>query len=452
MTMWILLYIAALLICGYAVAAPLIDRRHPDRLSFILGMTAALGCGILPLLLLWASLLGMRPGRVSILTITAVALVCVAILKWRNLTPRADKPVIPRMPKSQIAILVLCGFLILFQFMCILVLSAGVPVMEVDAWNIWGLKAKVLLAEPLSPRPEYFTDLSLSYTHLDYPLLAPMLWAGAYAMLGTVDDALGKAWLVLPMAGIVLLLYGALREVVDRGKAILLVALAIGSPAVTRWGGQGLADTTLTIFLLGAAVCMARWVREPRTADAVLVGLFAGLAVWTKLEGSILLASSILVMIVSAAINRRRIRDAIAFLIVAILIALPWWLWSRGLPHTHEDYASRLSLPAISQGLARLPQIASLVWMQLNGVSWSVPAGVFLLAVVIHWRAFRHREVKAIWIILLIQLGAYLMAYLVTPWKLAEIIPVTAARLAMQVSPLAMYLAGLHWSRRSAST
>ena len=38
-----------------------------------------------------------------------------------------------------------------------------------------------------------------------------------------------------------------------------------------------------------------------------------------------------------------------------------------------------------------------------------------------------------------------LVAYLVTPWKLNELVPITATRLVMQIAPLAMYLAGLHW-------
>jgi len=46
---------------------------------------------------------------------------------------------------------------------------------EWDAFAIWGFKAKVLTHEALRPTPAYFHDLTLSYSHLDYPLMVPFL-------------------------------------------------------------------------------------------------------------------------------------------------------------------------------------------------------------------------------------------------------------------------------------
>jgi hypothetical protein len=51
---------------------------------------------------------------------------------------------------------------------------------------------------------------------------------------------------------------------------------------------------------------------------------------------------------------------------------------------------------------------------------------------------------------LVIQLVAYLCAYLVAPWDLGLLISTTASRLLLHVAPLAALLAGMHWqtSRR----
>lgn len=448
---WLAIYLVVLLACGYAVAALLIDRSRPRRFVELAGMTAALACGVLPIQLLILSMLGIAPTRGVILVIAAIALAGIGFMKSTGRLPQIDRPIVPK-AKSFEAVILPVG-LILIAFQLGIVASASIkPVVDIDAWNIWGLKAKVLHSQPLSPRPAYFTDLSLSYTHLDYPLLVPMLWAGAYGMMNGVDDSAGKAWQTVPMVGIILLLYSALRESLDRTRAMLLTALAVGSPAIARWGGQGLADTTLAVFMLGAGVSVARWMQNRRTSDIIAAGLFAAMAAWTKLEGSIVLGSTFLVVVTATLIDRSRARSAIAFALATILVMLPWWLWSRGLPHTHENYLARLTPENISAGMQRIPELVSLLWIQLRGWGWLAALVVLLAAIAMGFRAFKERDVVAIWIILMIQLLSYFIAYLITPWDLKELIPITTMRLAIHLAPLAMYLAGRHWQAARASS
>ena len=68
----------------------------------------------------------------------------------------------------------------------IVAVALSSPLVEWDAFAIWGFKAKVLVHEALRPAPAYFHDLTLSYSHLDYPLMVPFLTAGAYAAMGTL--------------------------------------------------------------------------------------------------------------------------------------------------------------------------------------------------------------------------------------------------------------------------
>lgn len=441
---WITIYLVVLLACGYFAAGLLMDGLRPRRLIEIAGMSIALGCGVLPLMLLSLSMLGIAPSRGVILILAALALAGLGFMKSTGRLPRIDRPLVQKVKGFEPLVLPVGLILIALQI-GVVASSSLKPVVDVDAWNIWGLKAKVLYSQPLSPRPDYFTDLSLSYTHLDYPLLVPMLWAGAYGMMGTMDDAAGKLWQIVPLIGIVLLLYGALRDTLDRGRAMLLTALAIGSPAVARWGGQGLADTTLALFLLGTGICIARWIRHRVPRDLIAAALFAAFAGWTKLEGSIVLISAFLTVIVAATFNRSRIRDLIVFTIIAILMMLPWWLWSRGLPQTHENYLSRLTPENLRAGIERFPQLLSLISIQLRGWHWWIPILVLLAAAIAGFRALRERDVLAIWLILIFQLLACLVAYLITPWDLKELVPMTTMRLAMQIAPLGMYLTGRHW-------
>ena len=65
-----------------------------------------------------------------------------------------------------------------------------------------GIQGKGGGARSPVPNPDLFHDASLSYSHLDYPLMVPFLTAGASAAMGTVDDQTGK--LVSPFLDVLL--------------------------------------------------------------------------------------------------------------------------------------------------------------------------------------------------------------------------------------------------------
>jgi hypothetical protein len=75
---------------------------------------------------------------------------------------------------------------ILVMFLIVLGDSLLMPVYNGDAYAIWVLKAKVLFYEGF--RSAYFRNPNLGYSHLDYPLLIPMLISGVYSILGSEDD------------------------------------------------------------------------------------------------------------------------------------------------------------------------------------------------------------------------------------------------------------------------
>ena len=104
----------------------------------------------------------------------------------------------------------------------IVVVALSSPLSEWDAFAIWGFKAKVLTHDALRPTPAYFHDLTLSYSHLDYPLMFPFLTAGAYAAMGTVDDQTGKLVSVFLDVLIVPMVYsGAAMETAAAAGSVL---------------------------------------------------------------------------------------------------------------------------------------------------------------------------------------------------------------------------------------
>src|SRR5580698_3747439 len=183
--MWCAIYLCLLVVCGYAVAAGL--ARRASRVE-IAGLTLCMGPGIMGFCLIFFSMLGIRPAKAEIFAIAAVLVVAgITVHRFRRVK---SAPEIRSSPTPAWWLLI-CAIAIVYGIMSVANDALMYPVNEWDAFAIWQLKAKVLATYALHPRPAYFTNLSLSYSHLRYPLLVPMMSAGMHALTGPLDD-LGK--------------------------------------------------------------------------------------------------------------------------------------------------------------------------------------------------------------------------------------------------------------------
>jgi hypothetical protein len=122
-------------------------------------------------------------------------------------------------------------------------------------------------------------------------------------------------------------------------------------------------------------------------------------------------------------------------------------IWSRNLPHTHEDYGSKLLSSALVTHLPRLKEIIPAMLVQTAefhvwDLFW-IMAGVLAL---LGWRALARQYMLALWILLGLHLMSYSLAFIVTPWDLAVLMPMTMDRLLLHTVPAVILLAGWHWA------
>lgn len=443
----LILYVTVIGVCGFATAAAL---SGPDRkrLVEIIAMSATFGCGVVPIALSWLSMAGLKPSGLATAILAATGTAAIALLWKAGRLPGIATPLMPKLRHADW--LGLPAAILLAAVIAASFATALVPVFEIDAMAIWGLKAKVLYYEPLNPRPMYFSDLSLSYSHLDYPLLVPMLWAGAYGAMGGVDDHLGRVVLMVPVVALAALLYARLREAINRSRSALLTALSVGLPVVLHSNTTGRADLTLAMFLLAAVTCLMRWLGSNQPHHAVAAAMLAAMAGFTKLEGLVVVASCLTVATLTLlpAIwrqDRRRIGGWAAFILALAITLGPWLIWSHDLPHSHEDYGSRLSWSRLSAGFDRIPAISRALLREIRSWSFAGTIGVLALAACLGWRGWRQNDVLAGWFVLAAQLLAYLAALLVTPWDPPVLVGFVSQRLLFHLSPLAMLLAAMHW-------
>ena len=444
------LYLLLILLVGYTVIAAI----HPSNqitIVQLLGLGSAIGAGTMGLLLSWTSLIGFIPSRTVLAIIGFLTLATLLVMKKKNRLVRI-KILASDWENGDAWAPVPLG-LTLAALAMIVAGAVSSPLTEWDAFAIWGFKAKVLAHEALRPTPACFHDLSLSYSHLDYPLMLPFLTAGAYAAMGTIDDQTGKLMSAFLDVLIVPMVYLGLRWKLRRLPSVCLCATVTLLPVMFRYGGVGCADLPLAMFYAGSIFYVAKWIDRQQTQNLILAILFSAFIAFTKNEGAVLalLNGAVLLGFGFWGKRRRTAVGAVAFFAGLFALDAAWIVWSRNLPRTHEDYGSRLLSPAVVNHLSGLKQIIPTMLVQTTdfhvwGLLWIMLPVLALLG----WRAFAQRPVLALWILLGLHLMIYALVYSVTPWNLTVLIPVTLDRLLLHVLPAVMLLAGWHWAEAGA--
>jgi len=439
------LYLLLIVLAGYTVLSAI----QPDgrlTLAQLAGLTPAVGAGTVGLLLFWASLLGFAPSRGLLAVIGGLAAAGLLVLRIQNQLTRIELRPAKWQPDDRWMFLPLA---VIAAAVAIMVINAvSTPLSEWDAFAIWGFKAKVVTHEALRPAPLYFQDLSLSYSHLEYPLLVPLLISGAYAAMGTVDDQTGKLVSVFLDLLLVPMVYLGLRWKLRRLPAMCLCVVLVLLPVLFRYAGTGCADLPLATFYAGSIWFVARWIDQQRLPDLLLAVLFSAFMAFTKNEGLILAIMNGVVMLGFglADLRNRRWLGALLFFGGLLAIDAAWLIWSRDLPRTDEDYGSKLLSAEVLTHLSALKQIVpamiALATEPHNwGLLWITAGGLALLG----WRAFGRRTVLAVWILVGMQWLSYALVYSVTPWNLSILMPLTLDRLMLHALPAIILLAGWHW-------
>ena len=439
------LYLLLILLVGYA----LLSAVHPsNRMTIVqlIGLGPAVGAGTMGLLLFWASLIGCAPSRKVLAIIGVLTLASLLVMKKKQRLARINI-LAADWEKGDVWIVAPLA-ITLAGLVMIVVVALSSPLAEWDAFAIWGFKAKVLAHEALRPTPAYFHDLTLSYSHLDYPLMVPFLTAGAYAAMGTIDDQTGKLVSVFLDVLIVPMLYLGLRWKLRRLPAACLSAILAVLPVMFRYAGVGCADLPLTMFYAGSILYVARWIDRQQWPDLILAILFSAFVAFTKNEGTVLALMNGAVLLGFGLLGGRRAWIGAAVFFAGFLAVVAAWLnWSRSLPRTHEDYGSKLLSSLVLTHLPNLKEIIPAMLVQTTefqvwGLLW-IMAGVLAL---LGWRALARPYVLALWILLVLQLMVYALAYSVTSWDLTMLMPITMDRLLLHTVPAVIFLAGWHWA------
>jgi len=445
-----LFYVFIILALGYSLLG-LVLRNARLPVTRILYLSFGMGAGAMSCLLFWTSLLGQRPSRpiLEIILAGAAVLMFVSSRCGWVVKPSTDKT---RYDKEAAWTSSVPPAALIFLLVCLTAVSwhaLGFPLFEWDAFAIWGLKAKVVYYESLFSKPAYFREATLSYSHLDYPLGLPFLVSGAYAALGGVNDQWGKVIFPFLAAAFILMLFDSCRWKLNTKKSLIIAAVCIGNSPFLRWAGSGNADLLLTFYYGGSILYLLKWLENRRSGDLLVSALFAAFGAFTKNEGLVLAAMNLLILLMDAGIMRRRkiFYATASFIIIQALFSLPWLIWSMDIPRTHENYFGRLTITTVINNLPRLNIVLpyfmqQAFWFGRWGGIWMLLIAFALMG----WRAFIYRPVAWGWVLFILHGCLYILAFVVTPWDIDQLVWSSLDRLLMHLIPLLAVLVAFHWA------
>ncbi len=155
-----------------------------------------------------------------------------------------------------------------------------------DAWMMFNRSARFIYRD----QPHWLDSFSRQLDpifHADYPLLLALNVASGWDALGTESayvQMLQSALFALAALGILVSALASLKSV---GQASLGLIVVWGTPTLVNEGAREMADLPLAFFILSTAILIYFYFIYKKPALIALAGLTAGLAAWTKNEGSL---------------------------------------------------------------------------------------------------------------------------------------------------------------------
>lgn len=410
-------------VAGVAAAAALAGRLAavgvcppgPGFRAERLAWSWALGAGLLAATVPLSFLLGLTPGGIAFAALAAVAAAAARLLRVRT----AAEAVEPMPGQAHARLEALLGGLVLAGVLLYLLRAMTEPMWSNDYVAIWGFKGKTIHGANGVPR-RLFEDPGLGFSHPEYPLGLPFLYAGVAFLSGRWDGhAMALLFPAFQIATLAALFGWLRRRGVPRDAALFATAiLAVFEPLYSAYT-TGMADVPLSLGLLLFATALSDAIDGEAGALRRLAAASALIAA-TKNEGLFFAAAGCLVALVLG--GARRWRAAAAALPTALAVHALHLAWRGRLPLRDFDLGS-FSVARLGEALGAAVRLA-----------W--PYGGLVLVLLAALVALGRPAAEARQLLALAACG--LAAYLVLPafavkgpeWLVATALPRTTAGLA----------------------
>jgi hypothetical protein len=334
-----------LLVVGYCFLAPFLRGRSFLTWLTWAGVALLAGASLVGVTLSAVAVAGASTGPVALAvvsaTIAAAGLLAVRRVpaSWRGPTTFSERR--DRESSSAFAVIASAAGAYGVAAMCGLMLFAAFrssPWLD-DAWTFWLPKGIFVSHTGLDLRVFGGDPSYVQFANADYPLWWSIITGLVMRFVGRIDlravDAQLALLVVAFFGAAARLLWGSVRSWILWPVLLVLAAC----PELLRQTQSGGADLPLAAYVGLTVLAAVGWLARRQPFFLVLVTVFGAAAASIKVEGA---AQLILLVAVPAAFTWRRahghLRPLYLSLVVALLVAAPWFIWSRihDLPHAYS--------------------------------------------------------------------------------------------------------------------
>ena len=311
-----LIYLLSLLFTGTTLIKLLSFKKlsAKDAVIFL-----PLGFGAISLILFWSSLFtgNFLAGYIVIFITTILG----SYFLVRSIAK--TKVIRPLQKKGTVYIVLLILILLPFFLQPFL----KVPFVVWDSWSLWGLKAKVFFFEKSIPFNLLQNREILSFDrHPYYPLNLALNQSFLAALSGNFDEARMKLISLFFGVSCALLIYFFLKKHISSFLSFLVTFVFIFTPVfILHAAGfySGLSDIIFLFYNTALFIALIDFYISKQKKYFYLSCMLASLSLWTKIEGFIVLAAA-LAVILTFYKGRERFKLALKYISFSFLINIAW--------------------------------------------------------------------------------------------------------------------------------
>ncbi len=293
-----------------------------------------------------------------------------------------------------------------------------------DAWSIWNLRARFLMAGGELSHRAWAATLG---SHPVYPLLISAFVARCWAYGHGFSAAVPIATSYLYLLALLSLTAGGLAILRSQSLGLLGGLALLGTPTILHEVPTQYADVPLACYMAGALVLIL--LNYP-----VLAGVLASMAAWTKDEGLLFLA--VFLAMTTVLRSREALRAAAGALPVGVLVIAFKAVLARGTPA--QLGSSATGLLSRIQSPSRYLQVIEGFASQFVGMAsgWYHPLWpLLILAIVLRFDRARRQDFLYSGSICAFMLAGYFSVYVITVNDLEWQMQTSLGRLLVQLWP-----------------
>ncbi len=215
-------------------------------------------------------------------------------------------------------------------------------------------------------------------------------------------------------------------------------------PMVITSGSTGLADMPLALFYTGSVIFLLKYISDKKFKDLIFCILYSVFCAFTKNEGLPLIGINIFVLafnLTISKIDKHAIRALFFYIFTFLILYLPWLIFSKSIPKTHENYMGQLNAQVIFNNLSRLKLIIPEFLKQIVSFEdWGVLWICLIATSIIFHKKLRNKEIYNYCLLLFLQTFLYIFVFIITPWDVMILSRLALARILLHMAPITILL------------